>query len=133
MPERLAKYLWAALCWALVIAALWLALRFLLPWLAPFLVALGAAALMEPAVGTLARHGWRRSVAAGLVTLAVLAAAVGAVYALASKGMDMLTDFARQVPELVASAEQTLARLEARMLECLELLLPGLRPGAGER
>ena len=27
MPERLAKYLWAALCWALVIAALWLALR----------------------------------------------------------------------------------------------------------
>ena len=84
MPERLAKYLWAALCWALVIAALWLALRFLLPWLAPFLVALGAAALMEPAVGTLARHGWRRSVAAGLVTLAVLAAAVGAVYALAS-------------------------------------------------
>ena len=59
MPERLAKYLWAALCWALVIAALWLALRFLLPWLAPFLVALGAAALMEPAVGALARHGWR--------------------------------------------------------------------------
>lgn len=117
MPERLAKYLWAALCWALVIAALWLALRFLLPWLAPFLVALGAAALMEPAVGALARHGWRRSVAAGLVTLAVLAAAVGAVYALASKGVDMLTDFARQVPELVASAEQTLARLEARMLE----------------
>ena len=58
MPERLAKYLWAALCWALVIAALWLALRFLLPWLAPFLVALGAAALMEPAVGALARHGW---------------------------------------------------------------------------
>ena len=55
--------------------------------------------------------------AAGLVTLAVLAAAAGAVYALASKGMDMLTDFARQVPELVASAEQTLARLEARMLE----------------
>ena len=79
--------------------------------------ALGAAALMEPAVGALARHGWRRSVAAGLVTLAVLAAAVGAVYALASKGVDMLTDFARQVPELVASAEQTLARLEARMLE----------------
>ena len=117
MPERLAKYLWAALCWALVIAALWLALRFLLPWLAPFLVALGAAALMEPAVGALARHGWRRSVAAGLVTLAVLAAAAGAVYALASKGVDMLTDFARQVPELVASAEQTLARLEARMLE----------------
>lgn len=117
MPERLAKYLWAALCWALVIAALWLALRFLLPWLAPFLVALGAAALMEPAVGALARHGWRRSVAAGLVTLAVLAAAVGAVYALASKGVDMLTDFARQVPELVASAEQTLAWLEARMLE----------------
>lgn len=51
------------------------------------------------------------------MTLAVLAAAVGAVYALASKGMDMLTDFARQVPELVASAEQTLVRLEARMLE----------------
>ena len=76
MPERLAKYLWAALCWALVIAALWLALRFLLPWLAPFLVALGAAALMEPAVGALARHGWRRSVAAGLVTLAVLASLV---------------------------------------------------------
>lgn len=79
MPERLAKYLWAALCWALVIAALWLALRFLLPWLAPFLVALGAAALMEPAVRAMVRHGWRRSVAAGLLTLAVLIGQVQSV------------------------------------------------------
>ena len=46
--------------------------------LIPFIVAFAAAALMEPAVGALARHGWRRSVAAGLVTLAVLAAAADA-------------------------------------------------------
>ena len=83
--------------------------RFLLPWLAPFLMALGAAALngtggRGSGAARLAQGVW----AAGLVTLAVLAAAAGAVYALASKGVDMLTDFARQVPELVASAEQTL-------------------------
>ncbi len=116
VPGKLAKYLWAVLCWALVIAALWLALRFLLPWLAPFLTALGAAALMEPAVGSMVRHGWRRSAAAGVVTLALLIAAAAGIYALASRGVAALTDFAKQVPELVAAAESTLSRLEARML-----------------
>ena len=65
MPEKLAKYLWAALCWALVIAALWLALRFLLPWLAPFLMALGAAAL-HGIVGILHLLLWRGTAGAGV-------------------------------------------------------------------
>ena len=116
MPGKLAKYVCTVLAWVLAAAVLVLVLRVLLPWLAPFLVALGAAALMEPAVGAMVRHGWRRNIAAGTVTLAALAAVAAAVYALASKGISALTDFARQVPELVDAAERSLSGLEMRML-----------------
>ena len=127
MPGRLTKYLWAALGWALVAAALWLTLRFLLPWLAPFLVALGAAALLEPAVGSMSRHGWRRSIAAGVMTLAALAGVGALLYALASRGISALTDFAKQVPELVGAAEQSLSRLEARVLAYIASAPEGVR------
>ena len=127
MQERIAKYLRSALYWALVIAALWLTLKYLLPWLAPFLVSLGAAALMEPAVGAMARRGWRRSIAAGAVTLAALAAVGALLYVLASKGIASASDLARRVPELVTAVQDTLSRLETRILAYIAAAPGGVR------
>ena len=57
MPEnRHLRFLLRLLYAALALAGLWLCVRFLLPWLLPFLLAWGLAALLEPAVGLLMRR-----------------------------------------------------------------------------
>ena len=56
LPEnRHLRFLLRLLYAALALAGLWLCVRFLLPWLLPFLLAWGLAALLEPAVGLLMR------------------------------------------------------------------------------
>ena len=51
MPkDRHARFLLGLLYAGLGMGALWLCMRFLLPWLAPFLIALALAALLEPGV-----------------------------------------------------------------------------------
>lgn len=50
---RIFTYTWYTI---LGFIAMWITLRFLLPWLMPFLVAFGLAALMEPAVRFLSRR-----------------------------------------------------------------------------
>ncbi len=99
------------------VGAIWLTVRFFLPWAAPFLVALALAAAMEPAVRSLARRGWRRGTAAGLLTLAILALALWGLTALAAKGIGAVTDFARQAPALMAAAGERLEALERRTAE----------------
>ena len=58
---------------AALVGGAWLALRFVLPGLAPFLLAYLLAALTEPAVRALERLHFSRTAAAALVTLALLA------------------------------------------------------------
>ena len=98
------------------VGAIWLTVRFFLPWAAPVLVALALAAAMEPAVRWLHRHGWKRSIAAGMLTLAMLALLLWGLAALAAKVISAVTDFARQVPELMGTAGRRLEALEARAL-----------------
>ena len=70
MQQRAAKC-FAALLWGgVLVGGIWLLVRFLLPWTAPFIVAFAAAALMEPGVRSLCRRGLRRSVAAMMMTRA---------------------------------------------------------------
>ena len=74
MQQKAAKWLQALIYSAAAVGGVWLAVRFLLPWTAPFLLAFSAAALFEPVVRALMRHGWRRGAAAGVLTVAGLAA-----------------------------------------------------------
>ena len=99
------------------VGAIWLTARFLLPWAAPFLVALALAAVMEPAVRCLSRRGISRGFAAGMLTLTMLALILWGLFALASKGVSAATAFARQAPELMATAGQRLEALEEKALE----------------
>ncbi len=97
----------------------WLALRFLLPWCAPFLLSFALAALTEPLVRLLVRRGWRRGLAAGLVSLALLALLIWGLSALTAWGVAALSDFALRVPELMTGLAQGLGRLEERVLRLI--------------
>lgn len=105
---------------ASAVGGAWLAARFLLPWTAPFLVAFAIAALMEPPVRLLVRHGWRRGAAAGLMSLGVLGLLVWGVSALAGRVIAAVSDFAGQMPALMTGLAQGLDGLEGRLLEMID-------------
>lgn len=116
MQSRLIKCFSLLLYSALILGGIWLSVRFLLPWLAPFLLAFALAALLEPAVSAMVRGGWRRSIAAGVLTLLLLALLVWGVLALSAKGVSAATDFARRAPELMAALGQALESAERKTL-----------------
>ena len=79
---------------------LWL-IRRALPLFAPFIPALAAAALMEPAIRGMCRRGVRRSVAAALVTAVSLGLCLGLVLFCAAEGTRLVTGYAKKAPELL--------------------------------
>ena len=78
--KRLVRILLTLLCAALAAAGVWLALTVLLPWVLPFLLALGLAWMMEPAVTLLTgRFRLRRGLAAALTTAGLVLLLCGAL------------------------------------------------------
>ena len=78
--KRLVRVLLTLLCAALCTAGVWLVFTVLLPWVLPFLLALGLAWLMEPAVKMLmGRFRLRRGLAAALTTLGLALLLCGAL------------------------------------------------------
>lgn len=116
MQQRLVRCFSALLYSAAAVGAIWLTVRFLLPWAAPFLLAYALAAALEPLVRRMHRHGWKRGAASGLLTLALLALLLWAVFALSSWAVSAVTDFTKLVPELMKSLSHTLERLEDRAM-----------------
>ena len=72
MQQRAARWLAALVYCAALVGGAWLAVRFVLPWTAPFLLAFAVAAVLEFPVRALVRRGWKRSLASAVLTLAVL-------------------------------------------------------------
>lgn len=105
---------------ASAVGGAWLFARFLLPWAAPFLLAFAVAALMEPPVRLLVRHGWRRSAAAGLMSLGALGLLVWGVSALAGRAIAAVSDFAGEMPALMTGLAQGLDGLEERLLHMID-------------
>jgi len=102
MEKRIMKLVYAAA----VIAAVWLFVRFLLPWTAPLILAFAAAALMEAPVQALVRHRWKRGAAAAAVTFAVLGVLVYLTAKLTSLGIQTAADFAKDVPQLMENVSR---------------------------
>ena len=94
----------------------WVLLRFVLPGLAPFLLAWLLAALTEPVVRALTRLRIRRAAAAGLVTLALLALLLFLAARLLSAGLAALQELTAQLPELAAALQTRIDAAEARLL-----------------
>ena len=95
--------IFALLC---IAPALWL-LRRSLPLFAPFLPALAAAAVMEPAVSGLCRRGVRRSMAAGLVTTAGLTLCLAVILLCAMGGSELVTSYGQRLPQLLVLVTDT--------------------------
>ena len=112
MQQRVIKCFSILLYAVAALGSIWLAVRFLLPWAAPFLVAFALAALLEAPVRAMVRHGWKRSIASGILALTLLALTVWAVVALAAKGVGAATDFAKRVPSLMSTLGETLEGFE---------------------
>lgn len=119
MEKRIAKLLYAAAA----IGAVWLFMHFLLPWTAPLLLALAVAALMEAPVRMLMRHRWKRGAAAAIVTLTVIGALVYLTARLTYFGIQAITDFAKEAPELVDNVSR-LVKLTSAKAERFAALAP---------
>ena len=136
---RLNKLTNAALTLACAAAGLYAAVRWLLPWSAPFLLALALAALLEPAVALLSRKGLPRAASAGLCLLAFLGGAAAALWLLLRRLAQELSELANRAPEIAAALSETLSRWErtayallSRAPEGLGVWLEGALRGAEE-
>lgn len=98
---------------ALAAAAIWLFVRFALPWLAPFLAAFVLASVMEGGVRALIRRSVPRRVAAALFTLVLLCLLAALPILLAGQGLSALGTLMRGMPRLVQAVEARLEALEA--------------------
>ena len=126
VPPQAQRLLTRALGALAAAGGLWLALRFLLPWLAPLLLALALAALLEPAVRFLNRRGWRRGLAAGLLTLLLLGALVWALVRLGGLAMEALPALAKQAPALMRALAEAAERWEEKLLSASAAAPPAL-------
>lgn len=96
-------------------AALWLALRFFLPWTAPMLLAFGTAVAIEPAVKLLCRRRFPRSAAAGICVLGFLGVFGLFLWFLCSR---LITEFQRlsgSLPEALAGISELISRWQSRL------------------
>lgn len=128
LPEnRHLRFLLRLLYAALALAGLWLCVRFLLPWLLPFLLAWGLAALLEPAVGLLMRRlRLPRWGAAALCTAALAAALLGLLALALWRAWYELTRLVARLPVLLSGLPALADELEGwayRFLVALPLPL----------
>ena len=110
MTEKLARAVLVLLGVILGAGALYLAVRFLLPWTAPFLAAWLLAALLEPAVAFLVRRRWRRQIAAAVCTLSALTLIGWGVGALIWRGLSAVTDLTRELPALAEAISRLIVK-----------------------
>ena len=97
-----------------------LAFSWVLPLIAPFLIAFVSAAAMEPVVSNLHRRGGSRNLAAGILT-ALLLTVFGAVCTIGTaRVLAALSDLARRMPELLHSLSQTLSEVQERILSLFQ-------------
>jgi len=89
---------------------LWL-LRYTLPLFAPFLPALAAAAIIEPAVQGMCRRGVRRNIASALVTTVALGLCFGVVLLCAVGSSGLVSAYAGKVPDLLVVITDTTQQL----------------------
>ena len=110
--EQVLGLLW----WAAMAGVSWLVLRYALVWLLPFLLALGAAALLEPLIVRAQRRlHLRRSFTAAVLTLVLVGGVLAVLIALAVQLVEQAVALVSSLPETMASLER---RLEGFCAAC---------------
>ena len=107
--RRRRELLFQLIWWAAVAGVGWLTLRYALVWLLPFLLALGAASLLEPLIEAARRRlHLRRGFTAAVLTLVLVGGLLAVLIVLAVQVVESL-------PALLAALPDTLASLERRL------------------
>ena len=115
------KFFVAAARCALALGAGWLALKYLLPWLAPFIAAVAIAAALEPAVQWLGRRArMPRAAAAGLCVLSCFGLVFSLVCLLCSRIAAELRSLMQRLPGMIAEISGTLGLWRERASGWLE-------------
>ena len=125
------KKIWrGALIAAACAAGLWLFAAVLLPVLAPFLIGLAVAALVQkPVALLLLRTQLPRGLAAFLCVLVIFGGLFAGLFFLLRAILTELSGFLRKLPALAASLAGPLSHLEARLLELAGKLPDGIGTG----
>lgn len=111
----------AILSLAAILLCLFLASK-ALPYIAPFLLSLTAAAIMEPAVTALHRRGVSRSIAAGIMSGIILFLAAGIISVCAVGGAQLLTFYAGKAPALLTSLNDTADKVQQQFATVLRAI-----------
>ena len=126
MPGKYLQRLSVLVGIAAAVGGIWLLLRFLLPWAAPFLLAFALAALMEPPVRYLVRHKWKRPAAAGLVTLGFIGLLLWAAIKLTAYLASAASRLAAKLPALMDTMAGSLENLEQHISKLADAAPDGL-------
>lgn len=115
------KFFSAAACCILAAGGGWLALKYLLPWLAPLIGAIAIAAAIEPAVQWLGRRTrMPRGAASGLCVLSCFGLVFSLACLLCSRIAAELGSLMQRLPEMIADFSGTFELWRARVSVWLE-------------
>ena len=114
--RRRRELLFQLIWWAAVAGVGWLTLRYALVWLLPFLLALGAASLLEPLIEAARRRlHLRRGFTAAVLTLVLVGGLLAVLIVLAVQAVEQAVSLVSSLPALLAALPDTLASLERRL------------------
>lgn len=113
--ERQKQFLIRTACAAAVCGLAYLAVRYVLWWVLPFLIALALAALAEPAIDFCRRKmRFRRSFTAAVLTLGLLALLTAAVWLVAGQLLGQAVSLLTELPEQLGHLPRLIDELEVR-------------------
>ena len=113
--ERQKAFLIRTACVAVVCVGGYLAVRYVLVWVLPFLIALGLSALAEPAIDFCRRRmRFRRSFTAAVLTLGLLGLLALAVWLVAGQLLGQATQLLTDLPQQLSHLPGLIDALEVR-------------------
>lgn len=101
---------------AVSIILIWLILRYALPWLLPFIVAIAIARLIEPIVQHLTtQYQFRRGFASALCTIIIFATLIALTALIIGRAIIELTALVKDLPTLLKNTTGTIAIIGAKI------------------
>ena len=131
--EQKKRFIIQAAYYSVAAAAVYLLLRYALPWLLPFLLALAVAAMVEPLLRFLReKMRLKRAFLAAVATLLVVGLTVAAAAWLLGALWRQVNDLLRRAPQLLAMLPQMLEQLRGRLEEYRVTLPPSAQQAVNE-
>ncbi len=95
---------------------IWLVLRYALPWLLPFIVAIAIARFMEPVVRQLVEnYQFRRGIASAVCTIIIFSALIALTVLIIGRVIIELTAFVKDLPVLLTNTTNTISIIGNRI------------------